>query len=129
MTMSKQIINTNAAPAPVGPYNQAIKAGNFLFVSGQIAIDPSNNELYKGDLAGETHLIFKNLEAVLKEAGMGFENVVKASVFLSDMGLFSQVNEIYGTYFKVNEPARECVAVKTLPKNVNVEISVIAFEG
>lgn len=127
--MSKQIINTSSAPAPVGPYNQAIRAGDFLFVSGQIAIDPTTNELFQGDLQGETHLVFKNLEAVLKAAGLGFEHVVKASVFISDMGLFSQINEIYATYFKENEPARECVAVKTLPKNVNVEISVIAFEG
>jgi len=127
--MGKEIINTNAAPAPVGPYNQAIKAGGFLYVSGQIAIDPASNELYSGDLAGETHLVFKNLEAVLKQAGYGFEDVVKASVFLSDMGLFGQVNEIYGQYFHKDPPARECVAVKTLPKNVNVEISVIAFKG
>lgn len=127
--MSKQIINTTAAPAPVGPYNQAIKAGGFLYVSGQIAIDPSTNELFKGDLKGETHLVFNNLKAVLKEAGLDFSHVVKASVFLSDMGLFAEVNEIYAQYFTQNEPARECVAVKTLPKNVNVEISVIAFEG
>lgn len=127
--MSKQIINTTAAPAPVGPYNQAIKAGGFLYVSGQIAIDPSTNELFKGDLQEETHLVFSNLKAVLKEAAMDFSHVVKASVFLSDMGLFAQVNEIYAQYFTEKEPARECVAVKTLPKNVNVEISVIAFEG
>lgn len=127
--MSKQIINTDAAPAPVGPYNQAVKAGGFLFASGQIAIDPATNELFKGDLQGETHLVFKNIRAVLKEAGLDFSHVVKASVFLSDMGLFAQVNEIYAQYFTENEPARECVAVKTLPKNVNVEISVIAFEG
>ena len=126
--MGKEIINTSNAPAPVGPYNQAIKAGGVLYVSGQIAIDPTNNQLYDGDLAGETHLVFKNLEAVLKEAGYGFEDVVKASVFLSDMGLFAQINEIYGTYFHTNPPARECVAVKTLPKNVNVEISVIAYK-
>ena len=126
--MGKEIINTSNAPAPVGPYNQAIKAGGVLYVSGQIAIDPASNQLYSGDLAGETHLVFKNLEAVLKEAGYGFEDVVKASVFLSDMGLFGQINEIYGTYFHTNPPARECVAVKTLPKNVNVEISVIAYK-
>lgn len=126
--MGKEIINTNAAPAPVGPYNQAIKAGGILYVSGQIAIDPVTNQLFNGDLAGETHLVFKNLEAVLTEAGYGFSDVVKASVFLSDMGLFAQVNEIYGQYFHTDPPARECVAVKTLPKNVNVEISVIAYK-
>jgi len=126
--MAKEIINTNAAPAPVGPYNQAIKAGGTLYVSGQIAIDPSSNQLFNGDLEGETHLVFKNLEAVLTAAGYGFGDVVKASVFLSDMGLFAQVNEIYGQYFHTDPPARECVAVKTLPKNVNVEISVIAYK-
>ncbi|MGF7231288.1 RidA family protein [Arachidicoccus sp.] len=127
--MSKELINTTNAPAPVGPYNQAIKAGGFLFVSGQIAIDPATNQLFSGDLAGETHLVFKNLQAVLQEAGLNFKHVVKASVFLSDMSLFAQVNEIYAQYFTEDEPARETVAVKTLPKNVNVEISVIAFEG
>ena len=126
--MAKEIINTSKAPAPVGPYNQAIKAGGFLYVSGQIAIDPATNELFNGDLSAETHLVFKNLEAVLSEAGYRFEDVVKASVFLSDMGLFAQVNEIYAGYFHTNPPARECVAVKTLPKNVNVEISVIAYK-
>ena len=127
--MAKEIINTSAAPAPVGPYNQAIKAGGFLYVSGQIAIDPTTNQLFSGDLSGETHLVFSNLKAVLTEAGFDFGDVVKASVFLSDMGLFGQVNEIYGEYFHTDPPARECVAVKTLPKNVNVEISVIAFKG
>lgn len=127
--MKKEIIKTSKAPAPVGPYNQAIKAGGFLYLSGQIAIDPSTNQLYSGDLSGETHLVFKNLEAVLNEAGYDFGDVVKASVFLSDMGLFGQVNEIYGQYFHTAPPARECVAVKTLPKNVNVEISLIAFKG
>lgn len=126
--MGKEIINTDAAPAPVGPYNQAIKAGGMLYVSGQIAIDPTTNQLFSGDLAGETHLVFKNLEAVLAKAGYAFSDVVKASVFLSDMGLFAQVNEIYGQYFHTDPPARECVAVKTLPKNVNVEISVIAYK-
>lgn len=127
--MSKEIINTTNAPEPVGPYNQAIKAGGFLFVSGQIAIDPATNQLFSGDLEGETNLVFKNLKAVLNEAGLDFGHVVKASVFLSDMSLFAEVNKIYAQYFTENEPARETVAVKTLPKNVNVEISVIAYEG
>ena len=127
--MVKEIINTNAAPTPVGPYNQAIKVAGFLYVSGQIAIDPTTNQLYNGDLVGETHLVFSNLKAVLTEAGYEFTDVVKASVFLSDMALFGPVNEIYGEYFLTNPPARECVAVKTLPKNMNVEISVIAYKG
>lgn len=126
--MSKQIINTTKAPAPVGPYNQAIKAGGFLFVSGQIAIDPATNTLKTANLVDETHLVFKNLESILNEAGYAFIDVVKATVFLSDMTLFANVNEIYAQYFPENAPARECVAVKTLPKNVNVEISVIAFK-
>ncbi|HEY0298320.1 MAG TPA: RidA family protein [Arachidicoccus sp.] len=125
--MSKQIIITQNAPAPVGPYNQAIKAGNFLFVSGQIAIDPVTNQLFTGSLGDETHLVFKNIKGVLDEAGLELKNVVKATVFLSDMSLFAQVNEIYAQYFIEDAPARECVAVKTLPKNVNVEISVIAY--
>lgn len=127
--MSKQIINTNQAPAPVGPYNQAVKAGGFLFLSGQIAIDPATNQLYSGDIDGETRLVFKNIEAVLKQAGLGFKDVVKVSVFLSDMGLFAQINKIYGEYFTEEAPARETVAVKTLPKNVNIEISVTAYAG
>lgn len=126
--MSKQIINTSKAPAPVGPYNQAIKANGFLFVSGQIAINPETNALETANLEDETHLVFSNLKSILDEAGYAFADVVKATVFLSDMGLFANVNEIYAQYFPENAPARECVAVKTLPKNVNVEISVIAFK-
>jgi len=127
--MSIEILNTKQAPAAIGPYNQATKAGGFLFVSGQIPLDPETMELANQSVEDETHQVFKNLKAILDNAGAGFENVVKASVFLSDMSLFATVNEIYAQYFVQNAPARECVAVKTLPKNVNVEISVIAFLG
>ncbi|MGV3765361.1 MAG: RidA family protein [Chitinophagaceae bacterium] len=124
--MQKQIIQTNNAPAPIGPYSQAVKAGNLLFVSGQVAFDPATGNLVMDTLQAEAHQVMKNLEAVLTEAGAGFANVVKTSIFLSDMGLFAEVNEVYGSYFTGEYPARETVAVKTLPRNVNVEISVIA---
>ncbi|HPH23916.1 MAG TPA: RidA family protein [Chitinophagaceae bacterium] len=124
--MSKQIIQTSNAPAPIGPYNQAVKAGGLLFVSGQIAIVAATNELLKGTIKEETHLAMQNLEAILVEAGLTFEHVVKTTIFLSDMSLFAEVNEMYGSYFSGNFPARETVAVKGLPKGVNVEISIIA---
>jgi 2-iminobutanoate/2-iminopropanoate deaminase len=124
--MSKQIIQTSNAPAPIGPYNQAVKAGGLLFVSGQIAIVAATNELLKGTIKEETHLAMQNLEAILVEAGLTFEHVVKTTIFLSDMSLFAEVNEVYGSYFSGNFPARETVAVKGLPKGVNVEISIIA---
>jgi len=126
--MTKQIINTTNAPAPIGPYNQAIKAGNFLFVSGQVAIKPGTNDLANADIIEETHQVLQNLKTILAEAGMDFSNIVKTSIFLSDMELFSQVNEIYAKYFDGDFPARETIAVKGLPKNANVEISVIAAE-
>ncbi len=124
--MSKQIINTTNAPAPIGPYNQAVKAGDLLFVSGQIPINPATNNLIEGSIKEEAHQVMKNLQAVLDEAKITFEHIVKTTIFLSDMSLFADVNEVYGSYFKDNYPARETVAVKGLPKNVNVEISVIA---
>nr|WP_294903862.1 RidA family protein [uncultured Lacibacter sp.] len=124
--MEKKIIQTNEAPAPIGPYNQAVAAGGFLFISGQICIDPQSGELNNADLQTETAQVMKNLTAVLNEAGMNFSNVVKTTIFLSDMSLFAEVNEIYGKYFDGGFPARETVAVKGLPKNVNVEISMIA---
>ncbi len=127
--MTIEIINTKNAPAAIGPYHQATKAGGFLYVSGQIPLNPETMELVNTSIEEETHQVFKNLKAILEEAGASFSNVVKASVFLSDMGLFATVNEIYAQYFVQNAPARECVAVKTLPKNVNVEISVIAYLG
>lgn len=124
--MSKQIINSPNAPAPIGPYSHSVKAGELLFVSGQIPIDPSTNTLVNGGIIAETHQVMRNLKAILEEARLTFEHVVKTTIFLSDMSLFTQVNEVYGSYFKGDYPARECVAVKTLPKDVAVEISVIA---
>ena len=124
--MSKQIINTEKAPAPIGPYNQSVKAGGMLFISGQIPINPATGEIVSGDIKAETHQSMQNLEAILSEAKLTFEHVVKTTIFLSDMSLFASVNEVYGTYFKGDYPARETVAVKGLPKGVNVEISMIA---
>lgn len=124
--MSKQIIQTDAAPAPIGPYNQAVMAGDLLFISGQIAINPADGSMNNASVEDETHQVMHNLKAVLNQAGLGFEHVVKTTIFLSDMSLFGAVNEIYGKYFKGDFPARETVAVKGLPKNVNVEISMIA---
>ena len=128
--MKKRIINTENAPAPIGPYNQAIKIDNMLFISGQVAMDPgNNNELIKSSVNDETHQVMKNLSAILEEASMDFRNVVKTTIFLSDMSYFNEVNNIYGSYLKEGqEPARETVAVKTLPKEVNVEISMIAVD-
>ena len=128
--MSKRkILNTDKAPAAIGPYNQAVKAGKTLYVSGQIPLIPETMDLVESGIADETHQVLKNVGAILENAGYGFEDVVKASIFLSDMTNFAVVNEIYAQYFTENQPARECVAVKTLPKNVNVEISVIAWKG
>ena len=124
--MEKKIIQTNQAPAPIGPYNQAVAAGGFLFISGQICIKPDTGDMNNADIQAETHQVMHNLKAVLQEAGMDFSNVVKTTIFLSDMALFSEVNQIYGKYFEGDFPARETVAVKGLPKNVNVEISMIA---
>ncbi|MEP6711122.1 MAG: Rid family detoxifying hydrolase [Ferruginibacter sp.] len=131
--MAKQIIKTDKAPAPIGPYNQAVKSGIMLFISGQVAINPATSELVMANINEETNQVMKNLSAILQEAGMQFSNVVKTTIFLSDMQLFAEVNEIYGKYFETDGstegagfPARETVAVKGLPKNVNVEISMIA---
>ena len=125
----KTVINTPLAPSSIGPYNQAVRAGDFLFCSGQIAIDVETGALVIGDAVSETEQVIKNIFAVLEAAGADFSMVVKTSIFLSDMALFAQVNEVYGKYFKSDFPARETVAVKTLPKNVNVEISVTAYLG
>ncbi|NII84697.1 RidA family protein [Pedobacter riviphilus] len=125
----KKIIKTTNAPAPIGPYSQAVQAGNFLFVSGQVAINPESGELNISNIEEETHQVMRNLKAVLLEAGLTFDNVVKSTIFLSDMGTFAQVNEVYGQYFTADFPARETVQVSVLPKNVNVEISVIAIVG
>lgn len=124
--MPKQIIKTDKAPAPIGPYNQAVKAGDILFVSGQIAINPATNELIKGTIQEEARRVMQNLQAILTEAHITFEHIVKTTIFLSDMSLFAEVNEVYGSYFNGDFPARETVAVKGLPKGVNVEISVVA---
>lgn len=126
--MSKTIINTANAPAPIGPYSQSVLAGNLLFVSGQIAINPATGNLETTDTAGETTQVMRNLEAILNAAGLNFSHVVKSTIFLSDMSLFATVNEIYGSFFSEAFPARETVAVKQLPKNANVEISVIAAQ-
>ncbi|HEV8507693.1 MAG TPA: RidA family protein [Chitinophagaceae bacterium] len=133
--MKKRIINTNNAPAPIGPYNQAIKLDNteesgqaMLFISGQVCIDPSSGELRNKDLQEETHQVMHNLKAILQQAGMDFSNVVKTTIFLTDMNRFSEMNEVYGKYFDDNFPARETVQVSALPKFVNVEISMIAVK-
>ncbi len=123
----KKIITTPNAPAPIGPYNQAVLKGSMLYTSGQIAIDPKTGELHIGDIKSETRLVMENLKAVLNKAGMTFEHVLKSSIFISDMNNFSQINEVYAQYFdEATAPARETVEVANLPKYVNVEISVIA---
>jgi 2-iminobutanoate/2-iminopropanoate deaminase len=124
--MEKKIINTANAPAPIGPYNQAVLVNNTLYISGQVCIDPATGSLKQRDIQEETHQVMHNLKAILAEAGMSFNNVVKTSIFLTDMNRFSEVNEIYGKYFEGNFPARETVQVSALPKFVNVEISMIA---
>lgn len=125
----KKIIYTSNAPEPIGPYSQAIVANGFLFASGQIAINPESSELNNATLEEETHQVMRNIKAVLVESEYEFEHIIKTTIFLSDMSLFAEVNEIYGSYFKSDFPARETVAVKGLPKGVNVEISVTAFKG
>ncbi len=123
----KEIIKTENAPAPIGPYNQAVKVGDIVYISGQIALDAKTGELNMKDLNTETHQVMKNLAAILKEAGSSFDGIIKSSIFLSDMGSFGEINEIYGSYFTADFPARETVEVAQLPKSVNVEISVIAL--
>ena len=123
----KKIITTEKAPAPIGPYNQAVLLGNLLYTSGQIAINPKTGALEIDDIEKETKLVMENLKAILEEAGMTFENVIKSSIFVSDMHNFSKINKIYGQYFNAETaPARETVEVANLPQFVNVEISVIA---
>lgn len=125
--MTKRIIKTSNAPAPIGPYNQAVIAGNMMFISGQIAINPETGELQNATIAEETTRVMKNIKAILEEASADFSNVVKTSIFLSDMALFSEVSAIYSGFFISDFPARETLAVRGLPKNVNVEISMIAL--
>ena len=124
----KKIITIKNAPAPVGPYSQAILHGNTLYSSGQIAIDPNTNELVLSSIEEETHQVMKNIKAILEAAQMNWNNVIKCSIFLCDMNNFSIINEIYASYFSINFPARETVEVACLPKNVNVEISFIAIQ-
>ncbi|HUB61554.1 MAG TPA: RidA family protein [Puia sp.] len=122
----KKIIHTPDAPAPIGPYSQAVQAGPLLFISGQIPINPQSGNIDATDIAGETHQVMHNLKAILSAASLDFGHVVKTTILLSDMQLFATVNEIYGQYFIGDFPARETYAVKSLPKNVNIEISMVA---
>ncbi len=124
--MEKKIIRTNNAPAPIGPYSQAVLFGNMLYISGQIAFEPQSGDLILDNIQAETKMVMENLKAILTEAGMDFSNVLKTSIFLMDMGQFGSVNEVYGSYFSENPPARETIQVAGLPKGVNVEISMIA---
>ncbi len=124
--MKKQIIQTPHAPAPIGPYSQAVLCGDMLFCSGQIAIDPKTEKLITEDIISETNQVMQNIKAILNAAGLDFSNVIKTSIFLSNMDFFAQVNEIYGSYFNGEYPARETVEVSKLPKGVHVEISVTA---
>ena len=125
----KQVIYTKEAPDPIGPYSQAIQAGNMLFLSGQVAIDPDSNELIVGEINQETEQVMKNIEKLLEQSGYSFSEVVKTTIFLSDMRHFADVNKVYGSFFKGDFPARETVAVLGLPKNANVEISVTAYKA
>lgn len=127
--MERTIINTSNAPAPIGPYNQAVMANGTLYISGQICLDATTGQLKNRDIQEETHACMQNLKAILQEAGMTFGNVVKTTIFITDMHRFSEINEIYGKYFEGNFPARETVQVSALPKFVNVEISMIAVKG
>jgi len=126
--MSKEVIYSANAPEPIGPYSQAIKTGNMLFISGQVAIQKSSGNLITENIVDETTQVMKNLDEILKVAGMDFSNVVKTTIFLKDMNNFPKVNEVYGAYFQAQPPARETVEVSRLPKDVNVEISCIAVK-
>ncbi len=126
--MEKKIINTKHAPAPIGPYNQAVLCNNTLYVSGQICIDPQSGNLKNRDIQEETHQCLQNIKSILQEAEMGFQNVVKTTIFITDMTQFGVINEIYGKYFNADFPARETVQVSALPKMASIEISVIAIK-
>jgi 2-iminobutanoate/2-iminopropanoate deaminase len=123
----KKIISTKAAPAPIGPYSQAVRAGNMVYLSGQIAIDPATDKIIDGSLKEETHQIMKNIQAILASEGIGFDSVIKTGIFLTDMAFFAEVNSEYANWFTSDFPARETVEVSGLPKGVRVEISMIAF--
>ncbi|HTH58289.1 MAG TPA: RidA family protein [Cyclobacteriaceae bacterium] len=126
--MAKEVVYSSNAPEPIGPYSQAIKAGNFLFISGQVAIQKPSGNLITENITDETHQVMKNLNEILKAAGMDFSNVAKSTIFLKDMNNFPKVNEVYASYFGEMPPARETVEVSRLPKDVNVEISCIAVK-
>lgn len=123
----KKIVLSKEAPAPIGPYSQAVIHGNTLYVSGQIAIEQSSGNMITDNIEAETDQVMKNLGFILKEAGADYNQIIKCSIFVSDMGNFAKINEVYGKYFPENPPARETVEVSCLPKNVNVEISCIAY--
>lgn len=125
--MEKQIITTKNAPTAIGPYSQAVKIGNLVYTSGQIPVNPKNGELLTGDIKEQTMQVIENLKAVLEEAGTSLDNVIKSLVFLSDMNNFASMNEVYGTYFSEKQPARSCVEVARLPKDVAIEMEVIAI--
>ena len=126
--MEKTIINTKNAPAPIGPYNQAVVINGTVYISGQICIDPATGNLKNKDIQEETHQVMQNLKSILQEAGISFSHVVKTTIFITDMNQFSSINEIYGKYFDGDFPARETVQVSALPKFVNVEISMVAVK-
>ena len=125
--MDKKALFTDKAPRPIGPYSQAIKAGNFLFIAGQVSLDPATNEFIEGDIAAQTRHAMDNIMEILDNAGLGSEHVVKATVYLADMDDFAAMNEVYGTYFKETPPARAAVEVARLPKDAKVEIDIIAL--
>jgi 2-iminobutanoate/2-iminopropanoate deaminase len=127
--MSKKIINIKGAPAPIGPYNQGVEVNGFLYLSGQIPLDPMSGDLIKGSIQEQTHQVMKNIQSLLNEAGMDWTNVIKSSLFLADMENFSAINDTYASYFEKDYPARETVEVSRLPKDVGIEISVIAHRS
>ncbi len=124
--MANIIINSGQAPAPIGPYSQAVRANGVLYVSGQVALDPSSGEMVQTDIEAETHRVMQNLQAILSEAGLNFTHVVKCTIFVKDLNNFARINNVYGSYFTQNPPARETVEVSRLPKDANVEISCVA---
>jgi 2-iminobutanoate/2-iminopropanoate deaminase len=125
--MGKKVIQTEKAPKPIGPYSQAIRAGNFIFLSGQIPIDPKTGELVKGDIRQQTQQVLENIRGVLESQGLGMQDVVKVNIFLKDMGNFNEMNEVYATYFSSFPPARSTVEVAKLPRNADIEIEAIAY--
>ena len=125
--MNKKVIQTEKAPKAIGPYSQAIQAGNFLFLSGQIPLDPKTGELVKGDIRKQTQQVLENIKGILESQGLGMENVVKSTIFLKDIANFNQVNEVYATYFPSSPPARSTIEVTKLPRNADIEIEAIAL--